>query len=82
LSHWHARLQSIRDDRLKLFTAGLFHRAAWYYDFTLDEQIKHRLETEFVCVAAMCADQQATEKLAAYLESDLLTVVPGLDTLT
>ncbi|AIL61020.1 toxin VasX [Pseudomonas alkylphenolica] len=82
LSHWHARLQNIRDDRLNLFTAGHFHRAAWYYDFTLDAQIQHRLETEFVCVAAMCADQQATEKLAAYLESNLLTVVPGLDTLT
>ncbi|MFQ6571850.1 toxin VasX [Pseudomonas sp. UM16] len=82
LSHWHARLQSIRDDRLNLFTAGLFHGAAWYYDFTLDAQIKHRLETEFVCVAAMCADQNAAEKLAAYLASDLLTVVPGLDTLS
>lgn len=82
LSHWHARLQSIREDRLKLFTAGLFHRAAWYYDFTLDAQIEHRLKTEFVCVAAMCADQEATEKLAAYLASNLLTAVPGLDTLT
>lgn len=82
LSHWHTRLQNIREDRLTLFTAGLFHRAAWYYDFTLDEQIQHRLETEFVCVAAMCADQPATEKLAAYLKSNLLTVVPGLDTLT
>ncbi|WP_256659484.1 toxin VasX [Pseudomonas sp. H9] len=82
LSHWHARLQNVRADRLKLFTAGLFHRAAWYYDFTLDAQIKHRLETEFVCVAAMCADQDATEKLATYLENNLLVVVPGLDTLT
>lgn len=82
LSHWHARLQTLRDDRLNLFTAGLFHRAAWYYDFTLDAQIKHRLETEFVCVAAMCADRNAAKKLAAYLESDLLTVVPGLDTLS
>ncbi|MFZ0156744.1 toxin VasX [Pseudomonas sp.] len=82
LSHWHARLQTLRDDRLNLFTAGLFHRAAWYYDFTLDAQIKHRLETEFVCVAAMCADRNAAKKLAAYLASDLLTVVPGLDTLS
>ncbi|GFM73483.1 hypothetical protein PSCICL_44750 [Pseudomonas cichorii] len=82
LSHWHARLRNIREDRVNMFTSGLFHRAAWYYDFKLDPQIQHRLETEFVCVAAMCADQKAVEKLAAYLEANLLTVVPGLDTLT
>lgn len=82
LSHWHARLQKIRDDRLTMYASGLFHRAAWYYDFNLDEQIKHRLETEYVCVAAMCADPKAVAKLAAYMEDHLLTVVPGLDTLT
>lgn len=82
LSHWHTRLQNIRDDRLAMFTSGYFHSAAWYYDFKLDAQIKHRLETEFVCVAAMCADPAAVAKLAAYMEANLLTVVPGLDTLT
>ena len=82
LSHWHGRLKNIRDDRLTMFTSGYFHGAAWYYDFKLDAQIKHRLETEFVCVAAMCADPKAVAKLAAYMEANLLTVVPGLDTLT
>ncbi|WP_150113653.1 toxin VasX [Pseudomonas sp. GM30] len=82
LSHWHGRLQNIRDDRLTMFTSGYFHGAAWYYDFKLDAQIKHRLETEFVCVAAMCADPAAVAKLAAYMESNLLIAVPGLDTLT
>ena len=33
LSHWHTRLQNIRDDRLAMFTSGYFHSAAWYYDF-------------------------------------------------
>ncbi|WP_223514568.1 toxin VasX [Pseudomonas sp. GL-B-19] len=82
LSHWHQRLQAIREDRLKMITGGYFHRAAWYYDFQHDGLIKHRLETEFVCVAALCSNRAATEKLAAYLENNLLTVVPGLDTLT
>ncbi|MBX8498227.1 toxin VasX [Pseudomonas cichorii] len=82
LSHWHARLRNIREDRLAMFTGGFFHRAAWYYDFKLDKQIEHRLETEFVCVAAMCADQKSVERLAAYLETNLLTLVPGLETLT
>ncbi|WP_085698129.1 toxin VasX [Pseudomonas sp. B26(2017)] len=82
LSHWHTRLQAIREDRLDMIVAGHFHRAAWYYDFRNDEQIRHRLETEFLCVAALCWNREATEKLAAYLESNLLTVVPGLDTLT
>ena len=50
--------------------------------FSNDAQIRHRLETEFVCVAALCGNREATEKLAAYLESNLLTVVPGLETLT
>ena len=81
LLHWNKRLGKIREDRLTMFTDGLFHRAAWYYDFHLDTQIEHRLKTEFVCVAAMCPDRKAVEKLAAYLESNLLTVVPGLDTL-
>ena len=82
LSHWHKRLQVIREDRLNMIVAGHFHRAAWYYDFRNDAQIRHRLETEFVCVAALCGNREATEKLAAYLQSNLLTVVPGLDTLT
>jgi hypothetical protein len=82
LSHWHQRLQAIREDRLNMMTGGYFHRAAWYYDFQHDGQIKHRLETEFVCVAALCWNRAATEKLAAYLEHNLLTVVPGLETLT
>lgn len=81
LSHWHQRLQAIREDRLNMITGGYFHRAAWYYDFQHDAHIKHRLETEFVCVAALCWNRAATEKLAAYLEQNLLTVVPGLDTL-
>ncbi|WP_445181438.1 toxin VasX [Pseudomonas sp. McL0111] len=81
LSHWHKRLGKIREDRLSMFTDGLFHRAAWYYDFHLDAQIEHRLKTEFVCVAAMCPDRKSVEKLAAYLEKNLLTIVPGLDTL-
>jgi hypothetical protein len=82
LSHWHRRLNNIREDRLNMFTSGYFHRAAWYYDFNLDAQIKHRLETEFVCVAAMCADPAAVAKMAAYMEANLLITVPGLDTLT
>jgi hypothetical protein len=82
LSHWHKRLQVIREDRLNMIVAGHFHRAAWYYDFRNDAQIRHRLETEFVCVAALCGNREATEKLATYLQSNLLTVVPGLDTLT
>jgi hypothetical protein len=80
LSHWHKRLQVIREDRLNMIVAGHFHRAAWYYDFRNDAQIRHRLETEFVCVAALCGNREATEKLATYLQSNLLTVVPGLDT--
>lgn len=82
LSHWQQRLQAIREDRLNMITGGHFHRAAWYYDFAQNTQIEHRLETEFVCVAALCSDRAATEKLAAFLEQNPLTVVPGLETLT
>ncbi|SEQ64964.1 hypothetical protein SAMN03159444_02154 [Pseudomonas sp. NFACC02] len=82
LNHWHQRLERVRNDRLKMITAGHFHRAAWYYDFQSDVQVRHRLETEFVCVAALCWNREATEKLAAFLDANLLTVVPGLETLT
>jgi len=82
LSHWQQRLQVIREDRLNMITGGHFHRAAWYYDFEQNAQIQHRLETEFVCVAALCGDRAATEKLAAFLEQNPLTVVAGLETLT
>jgi hypothetical protein len=81
LSHWRGQLKSIRADRLKMIIEGHFHRAAWYYDFRQDEQIQHRLEREFNCVAAICDDQQATEQLQAYLEKNPLVQVPGLDTL-
>ncbi|EPJ81988.1 hypothetical protein CFII64_17351 [Pseudomonas sp. CFII64] len=81
LSHWRSQLKSIRADRLKMIIEGHFHRAAWYYDFRQNEQIQHRLEREFNCVAAICDDQQATEQLQAYLEKNPLVQVPGLDTL-
>jgi hypothetical protein len=81
LSHWRRRLQAIREDRLNMIAGGHFHRAAWYYDFEQHAQIEHRLETEFVCVAALCSHREATEKLAAFLEQNPLTVVPGLETL-
>ncbi|WP_143515901.1 hypothetical protein [Pseudomonas sp. R37(2017)] len=81
LSHWHKRLSHIREDRLGMIIGGHFHRAAWYYDFHLDKQIQHRLETEFVCVAALCPDRSSAEKLAAYRNANLLVVVPGLETL-
>lgn len=81
LTHWHARLERVREDRLQMIIGGYFHRAAWYYDFELDTQIKHRLETEFLCVAAVCGNRESAEKLAAYLEQNLLTLIPGLDSL-
>lgn len=81
LSHWRGQLKSIRTDRLKMIIEGHFHRAAWYYDFRQSEQIQHRLEREFNCVAAICDDQQATEQLQTYLEKNPLVQVPGLDTL-
>lgn len=81
LSHWQKRLKKIREDRLTMFSGGLFHRSAWYYDFHVDAQIEHRLKTEFLCVSAICPDREAVEKLAIYMEANLLTVVPGLDTL-
>lgn len=81
LTHWHARLERVREDRLQMIIGGYFHRAAWYYDFELDAQIKHRLETEFLCVAALCGNRESAEKLAAYLEQNLLTLIPGLDSL-
>ncbi|HCS42061.1 MAG TPA: hypothetical protein DIW52_04435, partial [Pseudomonas sp.] len=82
LNHWHQRLAAIREDRLHMITGGYFHRAAWYYDFEQNAQIQQRLEAEFVCVAALCGNRAATEKLAAFLEQNPLTVVPGLETLT
>lgn len=81
LRHWHARLERVREDRLQMIIGGYFHRAAWYYDFEQDAQIRHRLETEFVCVAALCGNRESAEKLAAYLEQNLLTLIPGLDSL-
>ncbi|WPN45540.1 MULTISPECIES: toxin VasX [unclassified Pseudomonas] len=82
LSHWQKRLQAIREDRLNMIVGGHFHRAAWYYDFEQSALIQHRLETEFVCVAALCGQRDPTEKLATFLEQNPLTVVPGLETLT
>jgi hypothetical protein len=82
LQHWQGQLKRIRADRLKLIIEGHFHRAAWYYDFNQSQQIKHRLETEFECVAAICDDREGMEQLAAYLEQNPLVQVPGLDTLS
>lgn len=82
LQHWQGQLKRIRADRLKLIIEGHFHRAAWYYDFNQSQQIKHRLETEFECVAAICDDREGMAQLAAYLEKNPLVQVPGLDTLS
>ncbi|MDY7566403.1 hypothetical protein QN400_10240 [Pseudomonas sp. RTC3] len=81
LQHWQGQLKRIRADRLKMIVEGHFHRAAWYYDFQQNEQIRHRLETELECVAAICDDREAMVQLEAYLEKNPLVQVPGLDTL-
>ncbi|MCD5974310.1 toxin VasX [Pseudomonas quasicaspiana] len=81
LSHWHGQLKRVRADRLKMIIEGHFHRAAWYYDFRQSEQIQHRLEREFNCVAAICDDEASVQKLHDYLEKNPLVQIPGLDTL-
>lgn len=82
LSHWHGLLDRIRADRLEMITQGLFHRAAWFYDFNSDSQIQHRLETEFACVRELCNTPEEAKKLAQYLDKNLLPLVTGLDTLS
>lgn len=82
LSHWQGQLKRIRADRLKMIIEGHFHRAAWYYDFSQNAQIKQRLEREFNCVAAICDDEESMAQLHAYLEKNPLIQVPGLDTLS
>ncbi|MDH1263802.1 toxin VasX [Pseudomonas sp. GD03944] len=82
LQHWHGILDRVRGDRLGMVTEGLFHRAAWFYDFNSDSQIKHRLETEFACVRELCSRPEDAEKLAKYLDKSLLPLVTGLDTLS
>lgn len=81
LSHWHGQLKRVRADRLKMIVEGHFHRAAWYYDFSQSDQIRHRLEREFNCVAAICDDEASIQQLHDYLEKNPLVQVPGLDTL-
>ena len=82
LSHWQALLTGIREDRLYMVTQGLFHQAAWFYDFNNEKQIQERLETEFACIKELCSTEEEAQRLAQYLDQNMLTLVAGLDTLS
>lgn len=82
LTHWHVVLKRVRDDRLWMITQGLFHKAAWFYDFNYEEQIQKRLETELACVNELCSTPEDAEKLAQYLDQNMLPLVTGIDTLS
>lgn len=68
LGRWNRLLERITADRTQLLCAGRFHRAAWYYDAQVPDQLGQALSTEYACLKDICRSDTASEKLLGYLE--------------
>ncbi|MFJ7314201.1 toxin VasX [Pseudomonas sp. NPDC098747] len=68
LGRWNRLLERITADRTQLLCAGRFHRAAWYYDVQVPDQLGQALSTEYACLKDICRSDTASEKLLGYLE--------------
>jgi hypothetical protein len=68
LSRWNKRLDSITNDRNKLFCDSRFYRAAWYFDPNFSNQLEGALETEYSCLKDICRTQKVTEAVADFIE--------------
>lgn len=73
---WQARLDKISDDRLTLFTQGLFQKNAWYFDKDHKDQIDQAKQTEFACIRDLTRTPKHLERLAKFLNENAQYIIP------
>ncbi|ABI56002.1 toxin VasX [Alkalilimnicola ehrlichii MLHE-1] len=69
LRRWHALLDRITEDRVRLVETNHFHEAAWYFDPALDDQLQQALYTEYACLRDICRTDEAAESIADWLDA-------------
>lgn len=70
LAHWNALLDRITEDRLQMLVNNRFHRAAWFYDTRLPDQVDHALLTQYDCLKDICRSDIANDRILAWLNAN------------
>jgi hypothetical protein len=60
-------LDKITQDRVDLLINNRLHRAIWYYDIEVSEQVEHALLTEYACLKDICRSDSAVDKILAWM---------------
>lgn len=68
LQRWNASLDKLSDDRADMLCSNRFHTAAWYFDAQDQQQIEEGFKAQYGCLKDICRNDDATERVADWLE--------------
>ncbi|MBF8224182.1 toxin VasX [Halomonas sp. 328] len=68
LQRWNALLDALSDDRTDMLCSRRFHIAAWYFDAQDEGQIHEAFKTQYGCLKDICRSDEATERVADWLD--------------
>ncbi len=69
LQRWNALLDAISDDRADMLCNKRFHTTAWHFDAQDTEQVHEAFKAQYGCLKDICRSDDATERVAAWLEA-------------
>ncbi|MBB3232498.1 toxin VasX [Halomonas stenophila] len=68
LQRWNTTLDALSDDRADMLCSNRFHTAAWYFDAQDEQQVKEGFSAQYGCLKDICRSDEATERVANWLE--------------
>ncbi|MDN3554508.1 hypothetical protein, partial [Halomonas maura] len=68
LQRWNTTLDALSDDRADMLCSTRFHTAAWYFDAQNTDQIHEGFKAQYGCLKDICRSDEATERVADWLE--------------
>ncbi|MDR5860436.1 hypothetical protein FZZ93_17310 [Halomonas eurihalina] len=68
LQRWNATLDKLSDDRAEMLCSNRFHTAAWYFDAQNTDQVHEGFKAQYGCLKDICRSDEATERVADWLE--------------
>ncbi|MGQ0334942.1 toxin VasX [Halomonas elongata] len=68
LQRWNATLDALSDDRADMLCSNRFHTAAWYFDAQNTDQVHEGFKAQYGCLKDICRSDEATERVADWLE--------------
>lgn len=68
LQRWNATLDALSNDRADMLCSARFHTAAWYFDAQNTDQVHEGFKAQYGCLKDICRSDEATERVADWLE--------------